>query len=142
MKQIPWPVMLIIIILITIYFTACAEKTYTSIDPDFRDYVQDFDRQYVGEMPNLIIQFGDVSSHAADCRELSNGQKSIYVSKALWDAYCPSQRRGMLFHELGHCVLNRDHSDNYISYMWPVIRDCDFYNRQRTALDNELFNGV
>jgi hypothetical protein len=51
----------------------------------------------------------------------------------------------LLFHELGHCVLNRKHCDlvvnlDPISLMHPKMLKSEYYKNNRDELIEELFN--
>ena len=51
----------------------------------------------------------------------------ITISKEFWSRVGPAGQRALLFPELGHCVLGREHTSNVddndhpVSYMYPVI---------------------
>ena len=132
---------LVFLIALVVYFTGCEsnKQTYTSIDPEFNIYVTEFNL-LSGNIPyNVIIQFGVKSGSSGSCEIKSNGQKVINISRTDWDAYCVEQRRGVIFHELGHCVLGRSHTTSTASYMYAYTQTCEFYMANIPVLDNELF---
>lgn len=48
----------------------------------------------------------------AICRFINNGQmERIYISKSQWAVATVTKREMIIFHELGHCKLRRDHYD-------------------------------
>lgn len=128
--------------ILVIYFTGCGpnKETYTFIDGEFSPYVSEFNT-LSGQPPyNVIIQFGVRIDAAGTCEVQQNGQLVINISRPEWDSYCIEQRRGVIFHELGHCVLARSHTLDSMSYMYPSVQTCEFYMSNIPALDDELFN--
>lgn len=112
------------------------------IDAEFAPYIDDFRRYYVGIWPpNLsIIYVRDISA-AADCLGGSDiySKKVIRIKQTAWLVMQNEQKRASIFHELGHCVLNRRHKTDGLSYMFPNIRTEQFYLENKDALINELF---
>lgn len=59
---------------------------------------------------------------AGVCLSYPNGQKEILIDTAVWETIgqgfscgnneCYERRRALVFHELGHCVLERQHKDS------------------------------
>ena len=129
-------------VLLIIYFTGCGanKETYTLVDGEFSAFVSEFNLLHGNQNYNVIIQFGNRTDVAGTCETMVNGQKVINISRGNWDSYCIEQQRGIIFHELGHCVLDRAHTTNIMSYMYDTVRPCGFYMTNIPALDNELFN--
>jgi hypothetical protein len=78
----------------------------------------------------------------------TSGALSIYVSKRHWDSYDSQQREMLVFHELGHCVLNLDH-DRSMDFegvpndlMYPVNFDSLYYYKYRKFYLDHLFKKV
>ena len=117
---------------------ACAPFTTYTIDPTFMPYVIEFS-QHVN-VSRVTIQFGNVPEAAsAACYKNNLGDMTINVRNTMWNILCDKQKRALIFHELGHCVLGRDHLDNLDSYMYPEIQDCNFYELNEPYLIQELF---
>lgn len=81
--------------------------------------------------------------------DLSNGGKalgecymgnpwSINLRKSWWDAANDMDRRGVVYHELTHCVYNLEHSTDPTSYMYKY--QVHFYDVQK--LQNQVINLV
>lgn len=58
---------------------------------------------------------------AGVCLSYSNGQREILIDETVWslisnapgcNGSCAERKKALIFHELGHCVLNRDHKDD------------------------------
>jgi len=130
------------LILFTLCLIGCAESPlFTSIGADFKSYVKMFDDLYSGSWPPIEIKFGQPSdaSWAGECIQNEDGQKTIIIRETSWNKYCESQKRALIFHELGHCVLGRSHSTDTLSYMYPSELQCAFYDANKGTLDIELF---
>lgn len=76
------------------------------------------------------------------------GEITIYLSKPHWDSYDSQQREMLIFHELGHCVLNLEHDRSLDSdgvpndLMYPVNFDSLYYFRYRKFYLDHLFKKV
>ena len=113
----------------------------TEIAEEAKPYVDKFIEIYKKPMPPLIVTIGDLDTGLAFCDRFDNGQKKIRIQKDSWETLCIAQKQAVIFHELGHCVLNRDHTENEsISYMRTAISLCDFYEENEFDLINELFD--
>lgn len=132
--------MRLFIILAAILTTGCATSYATFIDPEFRQYSSEFFDKSRAYIPPIVIKFGKVSpGDAAICKQFNNGQTEIVVSKQDWAWLRNYQRRGLIFHELGHCILNREHVETVFSYMYDTLQDEMFYMTNIDQLDNEMF---
>ena len=48
---------------------------------------------------------------AGVCYWSSNQPNHIVINSAYWNQFNSDQKEAVLFHELGHCYLNREHND-------------------------------
>lgn len=133
-----------LILLLALSASACSQSVdFVDIDPVLRPYHTEFIRLFAEAYPGLDpisvgIQFTELTDETAQCR-IQGRSQVIYVDRSDWDGLCEAQRRAVIFHELGHCALYRDHSPNIMSYMYERVLSCDFYERNQTELDRELF---
>ena len=69
----------------------------------------------IGDIP---INFGELrhGGHIGECWTYPNGQKEIVVSFKYWKSATYLQREALLFHELGHCRLDRRHMTAHLKY--------------------------
>ncbi len=109
---------------IVVLFFACQkspiEPTIYRIDKDLEPFLKTFvdesKKRGIDVKPeNLIMVFGTTSKEiCGQCEVLkSNGQRTITINN---DAQCwkiaPNENReALVFHELGHCLLERNHRD-------------------------------
>ena len=115
-------------------------KSYTK-DPYF----------HIGDIP---INFGDTENPLFDgvCFTYSNGEKEIIIKKSWWDEYEKKDtvegdekqdaeeeeeeekehysliQESLIFHELGHCHLNRKHENGPLSTQIPIKRSMMSHN--------------
>jgi hypothetical protein len=74
------------------------------------------------------------------CVKYTSGEQEIYLDEEFWEQGAETWKQEVLFHELGHCVLNRDHDDTLIkvteqkavyvipkTIMFPYAFGGDFY---------------
>ena len=72
---------------------------------------------------------------------------TVIIDKSYWDNASDLEKEFLVFHELGHCVLNRDHLDesdpfgNCISIMTSGNAQCiiNYTPATREGLIDELF---
>lgn len=133
----------IILILSACFFSACSPqfKKFV-IDPEFISYYNDFINYGIiygtdYSPSNLVIEFGDVSQYkTANSNPMGICKKEmeyvgdfgfqkaffyprVIVDRASFLSLDNLSRRALIFHELGHCLLNRQHdpSINQFGYV-------------------------
>lgn len=91
-------------------------RKVTIIDPEIQEY---YDKFYIelGINPDEIpAEFSDLHSPAVGlCISYPDGKSNILIDRAFWDRSSDSAREQVVFHELGHCLLQLGHNDNSIS---------------------------
>lgn len=133
-------------------------KQYAVSASVFKSYITSFEEEAaknlsepgfkVGDIP---INFGDTTKDEFDgvCNTYSDGTKEILIKKSWWESTDNTQREIMIFHELGHCRLGRDHDEEILtsssnktykaSMMNPVIPHSEIYKERRSAYLTELY---
>lgn len=117
------------------YFESYGAKEFS--DPNFK----------VGDIP---INFGDPknSSHDGVCLIYGDDTREVLIRKSWWDQADQISKKIMIFHELGHCRLDRRHNEETIdvngkiyklSIMHPVIPDPYDYGMHETGYLKELY---
>ncbi len=143
------------------------EKFIVDINPEFKPVVDSFvkaatDRNYSITIDNLIIKYDSAldSRYCAASNVISttnNVQKTILVNAKLKCWQNSRQLETLLFHEMGHCLLGRDHIADtlpngdpksimvsgdillYAPCAYPIGNDCNKLYKREYYLD-ELFN--
>jgi hypothetical protein len=163
---------LIVLSLIAILSTSCGmpiigkhvqkksgtSRLFSSTDSTFSPYVAQFEsyaKSVTGNsgfsVGDVLINFGDpeVNTFQGVCYIYSNDLREIIIRKQWWDTAADSDRESLIFHELGHCKLDRDHDDEVnviggksvkLSMMNSIIVLGNDYANHRPGYLDELFN--
>jgi len=148
---------LFVIILLT---TGLSKKTtlgFGDIDPAFKQHLQQWvkdARKYADpkyELPTISVVFADASSFKVIkrtvigmCLPIPNNP-IVKIHKGFWNISGNEVREQLLFHELGHCLLNRWHNDEIIdgepvTLMHPFLNAAEVaYSYKREYYIKELF---
>lgn len=131
----------------------------TTTDEEFVEYTESFfDSQYkhTGETSDrpAIVNFGKVNPDArATCWTRADHKKEVMIDREIWNTLSDIHRRLLIFHELGHCVLDRDHSwkfiyneDEGVTIMASIMfsntgKILNKYIMYQDAYEYELFTG-
>lgn len=80
-------------------------------DITFNKFVESFSEQF-DVIINVPIIFKKINyNYAGVCIKYSTGYKEIQINSIHWENYSLEQKEQLVYHELGHCVLNRKHND-------------------------------
>jgi hypothetical protein len=133
-------------------------RQFNSTDPVFKSYISEFEahaRQQNGDQSFLVgdipINFGNTENdqYQGVCFQYTNGQKEILIRKVWWNSVNKKYQKSLLFHELGHCRLNREHKNETVnklnrsyklSIMNAVIVSNVDYDKFESEYLYELFN--
>lgn len=134
-----------------------AIRQFSTTDAAFDSYISDFEQLgktldgdvnfVVGDIP---VNFGDIKNPEFQgvCYSYSDGSKEIIIRKSWWDGHTDDYRRSLIYHELGHCRLGREHLDDTrevngetlkVSMMNSVIVRPRDYDRFTSPYHKELF---
>ncbi|MBT7609052.1 MAG: hypothetical protein HN576_04810 [Bacteriovoracaceae bacterium] len=132
-------------------------RQFTTTENGFLSYIVTFENHAKTELNNpsfvvadIPINFGDTenTSYVGVCFSYSNGDKEIIIDKEWWDSVSPTSRESLIFHELGHCALNRVHNEEEIvksgktvrsSIMHPGVVSAIDYNTYKPGYLHELY---
>ena len=142
-----------------VFISACERETEiifvveSSVQTYFDRFVDEarvrgLDVEYATSQVDAHI--GDISEPnvIGQCSWSQNHPHSITLDEQYWRTANDLQREFLVFHELGHCVLGRDHVDNSdtngncISIMSSGTGDCRvvYHPNNRIKLLDELFS--
>lgn len=140
-----------IFIIISIILTSCGVSDESTkeyfVDSELEPYVNKFQKIYNQDIDNLVVVFTEETNHLGYCdirhewhkkmfnKTIKNYSPTIYINAKKWPILNYAQREAIMFHELGHCVLNRSHKDDvfealvyemkistiYSSIMYPTV---------------------
>lgn len=144
--------------MVLLLFLSCSDKNYgVELNDDLVPYFElfkkeaalrgvDFDNNK--EKIEGYIQNLNVSGVAGVCRRNDGDfNRSILIDKSYWNQADDLKREYVVFHELGHCFLLRDHVDSpdstgtCISIMYSGTGGCniDYTASNRDYYLDELF---
>jgi hypothetical protein len=126
------------------------------VDPSLQEY---FDRFVVeGAARNVIVDYkaSRIAGYLkiitqpgviGQCAHSDSKPNTVIIDKIYWNTATDLEKEFVVFHELGHCVLNRVHLDeadamgNCISIMTSGTGSChiNYTVATRAALLDELF---
>jgi hypothetical protein len=153
-------VKIIVILILSFLTTSCGQllnqdpRRFTSLDPTFKPQLEVFESLYGRPVYDIAIGFADLQEPKVGlCIQWSSGHWEIHIDKKYWARATPEARLGLVLHELGHCVLKRDHVSKRkyyegqhvlgeipVSLMYPY----NFYSYSFSELESyylkELFN--
>ncbi|MFK7775139.1 MAG: putative metallopeptidase [Saprospiraceae bacterium] len=98
------------------------------VDSDFEEYVQRFIDE--GASRGVEIDFSDTGLLIEYSERIVEGasgycylgQHHIVIDKSEWTALTDTQKEYLLFHELGHCELDRRHkNDQFDNLLWKSL---------------------
>jgi hypothetical protein len=138
--------------------TACGKAQSSShanvlsVEAQFQPVVDAFTAEAQAQgspltITDLIVQSTpDFSSdnEMGVCQQETGTTPVIQISQPLWDSLDADGQQELLFHELGHCVLNRVHDVALnngvpVSVMSPEFFGSTLYNANKAQYMHELF---
>lgn len=115
-----------LILLLALALTACEKNKIYNVDPAIQPYVDRFTRasnevDHPIVVDNLVANIKTLSNPqwAGQC-DINNETPTVSLSAAWWPTFNDSMREQLVFHELGHCVLGRQHNNDVDQYGVPV----------------------
>lgn len=147
-----------------LFLTSCQKETivpeakiqFSNVDPELWSYYSNFEteaklRGFDYDLDALQIS-GEIieipeDNVAGSCKFGSHIHNEVTIDQEFWNRSTTSLKEFVVFHELGHCVLLRDHDESVdnqgrcLSLMRSGLTDCrDNYNQQsRSRYLDELF---
>lgn len=144
-----------------LFLTACGPiipdpRNIKQTDPAFTKYIGAFEYMYGRSIGDIPIGFTTTldGTFIGMCTVWSTGYRQIEIDQEYWNSKNTSElnKIGLIFHELGHCVLNRGHikdkmkANMYgydysvpVSIMYPYNFFSDFYKPLEDYYMEELF---
>lgn len=136
---------------------AADSSLFDGVDPVLADYVELFERALQFDVMNVTMGFVDLDDGRAgvcawNSYTSSNGRqiwawREIRIDPTVWIGLTAAEKEALMFHELGHCVLNRDHNParaedgRPLSIMHPYLLDHDDYVKHHDYYVQELKEG-
>jgi hypothetical protein len=151
-KSLKW----VLILSVMTAFWSCNKEDELFIDPALQEY---FDRFMVeGASRNVTVDYvkSRISGYMrligepgviGQCAHSESEPNKVFIDQLYWNTATDLEREFVVFHELGHCVLNREHLDdsdnqgNCVSIMTSGTGSChiNYTVSTRKGLLDELF---
>jgi hypothetical protein len=117
------------ILAISLLLGSCHHENMQDYPPEFNEYVDEFFYQahqrglsLYPQNLNFSIQFGETDDELGGfCNTKGN---AITINVEDWERRDHAEREHVIFHELGHCILNRNHRNDE-----SVTNECFSYMR-------------
>lgn len=119
-----------------------SEKTY--IEETFLPYVESFIKDSMGsvtwkKLKGLVVIFEDIKEEGVIGQCSLFFEKKVTIDREWWDKNTnDAQRMQLIYHELGHCVLLRNHTEpanaDY-SFFEKVLFFLGIFKRQYSLID-------
>ena len=130
-------------------------RQHNTTNPVFNSYAKSFEAagQKNGiniSTSNVPINFGDTenANYRGICATYQDGSKEIIIQESWWNLQTEDYKESLIYHELGHCLLGRDHHDETIavsgqdfktSMMNKTIISPTHYSPHKESYHKELF---
>lgn len=133
------------LILLVASATGCGQSAW---DSEVSPYINEFlDIGQVQNLPETEVILGEVPGEAIGvCNHYSNGKKQIILDHSYWNQATEVEKTILVWHELGHCVLDRRHMDIMLpdtcpySIMYYQQFDTNCFDKHYDHYVQELFN--
>jgi hypothetical protein len=147
----------VIVMLVYIFFSSCnKDVSNVAIQPELKPFFELFRLEsekrglpFDVNVEKITTEMVNISGDniIAQCTRYTNQPSVIKVDIAYWNAASQTDKEFYLFHELGHCFLNRSHNNdkdangNCVSIMHGSKDACNFlYTKlNRDKYLDELF---
>jgi hypothetical protein len=108
------------IIILSLFLIGCGKPKILSIEPKMQYLINNFEQKskILGKpikIDNLILEFKDTYNNESILGQcgIKNNTPKITIKKSYFEASNKALKEIIVFHELGHCLLNRDHLSGY-----------------------------
>jgi hypothetical protein len=146
------PILPLILASAALLATACRGEIKDLTNGELSPYVDRFfvaaGNKEMSFTENLTLDFGDRPGANGVCFRKSFEEHVITIRESYWRNITDAAREQLMFHELGHCLLNRDHRADLLKYgfyslpvsvMYPSMFSDTLYSPNRAYYLRELF---
>lgn len=119
----------------------------------FEEYLETFEIQAIQHQQpirvnDLVIDFQGLNLEARSdgnvtlgiCYLQDNTTPTIHIDPYYWKDMTESMRQRLISHEMGHCILHREHMSEHLSIMRPMMLSDEEFDAQPVYLLDELYN--
>lgn len=117
-------------------------------DKTFKKHVNDFEDDWGLNIIDLEIIFEEIEQNYDSltvilgvCKRKSNTTPRISIDPTTWPNLNETRKKLLIYHEMGHCVLHRDHIEGTnTSIMNPMLISSTVFEDNESFFINELFD--
>lgn len=136
--------------------SGCMKSDSAEIEAELQTYFDQFVAEAAARDQTIDVEALQISGYVeqieergtlGQCKSYADGSKTVVIDQFYWRTASDEERQYVVFHELGHCALGRDHDNSTSpdgicsSIMQSGIGVCEsiFDEDNRTVLLDELF---
>lgn len=111
---------------------------------EFKGYCKQYNKECFKEGVTIKVEYhykwlrSEIIGH---CEYKEYHTPFIRLKGEWWEMGDSLDKESLLFHEFGHCILNRGHNDITSSLMASYLIDKNRYKKKKVYYINELFTG-
>jgi len=107
--------------LLVLHISSCHKETDNEIEAELQLYFDAFVEEAAVQGVEISLDEIDIGGYVENieergtlgqCKSYSNGSKEIVIDQPYWNQASDVEREYLVFHELGHCILGREHLDS------------------------------
>jgi hypothetical protein len=125
-------------ILVAVIVSGCGKGTNTidpALLPMYNNFVSDAAAAGVDVSNNqgITVQFAQLEEQNSlgeligECSDLGYGGGTVSIDTNFWTHSTPIAQKLLMYHELGHCLLDEGHSTDPNAIMYPIINNSENY---------------
>jgi len=112
------------------------------VEKEIKPYVDEFNR-ICKIKSDTNVRFGLLEGDTVGLCIYDFFNSNVIIDESAWESYSHNKREVLVFHELGHCVLNRGHNKKKTngrpeSIMYPYVLNGYSYFNHRDVYLKEL----
>lgn len=116
----------------------------SEVESEFTTYVKRFEYFY-GKKVSTSMEFADSPADEDWVGLCYNFSNHVKIDRTYWNTSDDAAKESLIFHELGHCAMDRDHTEKLLSNNCPaslmhplILSAC--YKRNKELYIKELFD--
>lgn len=114
------------------------------VEKEFIPYLTEFENR-CSVKPELNVRFGILTGGTVGVCMYGNIKPNIIIDQYTWLNYSQAKKEVLMFHELAHCTLSKEHNEKKVggrpvSIMYPYVLSKYDYEKNREEYIKELCN--
>ncbi len=136
---------------LSLFAAACGKPPVMRVNPELQPYVDTFLAHAIEQghpvyVETLAADFAEIDDETLGTCGIEDGVPTIEINQEDWPNMNDTARETLMYHELGHCLLGRNHNDakrgdTPVSIMASHAFAYKLYEAYKADYLYELFNG-